>query len=98
MGAIGYFPTYALGTLYAAQFWEGLCRDVGDVEDSLREGDFSPVLTWLREKIHAHGRCYPATELCTSLTGVPLSHEPLLRHLRDKLDPIYRLDGQKTTP
>jgi len=98
MGSIGYFPTYTLGSLYAAQFWEALCRDVGGVEDSLRSGDFRPVLTWLREKIHGHGRCYSASELCTSLTGTPLGHEPLLRHLRAKLDPIYRLDGQKTTP
>jgi carboxypeptidase Taq len=98
MGAIGYFPTYALGSLYAAQFWEALCRDVGGIEDSLRDGDFRPVLTWLRRKIHDHGRRYPAAELCASLTDAPLGHEPLLRHLRAKLDPIYRLDGQKTTP
>ena len=98
MGAIGYFPTYTLGSLYAAQFWQALCRDVGGVEDSLRNGDFRPVLTWLREKIHEHGRRYPAAELCAALTGAPLSHEPLLRHLRDKLDPIYRLDGQTTAP
>jgi carboxypeptidase Taq len=96
MGAIGYFPTYTLGSLYAAQFWEALCRDVGGIEESLRAGDFRPVLAWLREKIHRHGRRYPAAELCRTLTGEPLTHEPLLRHLRAKLDPIYRLDGQAT--
>ncbi len=56
------------------------------------------MLGWLREKIHRHGRRFPAAELCPRLTGAPLSHEPLMRHLRAKLDPIYGLDGQTAVP
>ena len=57
----------------------------------MARGEFTPVLSWLREKIHRHGRRYTADELCTKLTGSTISHEPLIRHLRSKLEPIYRL-------
>jgi len=93
MGAIGYFPTYTLGSLYAAQFWEALCRDLGRVDEHVERGDFGPVLAWLRQRIHRHGRRYPAKELCRMLTGEPLGHRPLMRHLRAKLAPIYGLES-----
>jgi len=96
MGAIGYFPTYTLGSLYAAQVWEALCAEIPDLDEQMSRGEFGAVLTWLREKVHRHGRRYPAAELCAKLTGAPLSHEPLMRHLREKLDSIYRLDAQTT--
>jgi carboxypeptidase Taq len=94
MGAIGYFPTYTLGTLYAAQMWEAVRRDLPDVERSIAGGVFTPLLDWLRERIHRNGRRYTAAELCRTVCGQPLSHEPLVRHLRDKLEPIYRLNGR----
>jgi len=92
MGAIGYFPTYTLGSLYAAQFWEALCRDVGRVDERVERGEFGAILGWVRDKIHRHGRRYPAAELCRMLSGEPLSHRPLMRHLRSKLTPIYGLE------
>jgi carboxypeptidase Taq len=94
MGAIGYFPTYTLGTLYAAQLWEAVLRDVPDVETAVSEGRFEPLLAWLRDRIHRHGRRYTAEELCTEVCGQPLDHRPLVLHLRDKLGAIYRLNGQ----
>jgi carboxypeptidase Taq len=91
MGAIGYFPTYTLGTLYAAQLWEAIGRAIPDIEATIERGEFGTLLGWLRDNVHSHGRRYPASELCLRLTGAPLGHAPLLRHLRAKLGAIYGL-------
>ena len=56
-----------------------------------RRGEFVPLRDWLRTHIHSHGRRYPAAELARRVTGVPLSHEALLRHLRGKFAPLYGL-------
>jgi carboxypeptidase Taq len=90
-GGIGYFPTYTLGNLYAAQLMEAIHRDLGDVDTQFRKGEFAPVLDWLREKVHRAGRRESATALCERVTGKPLSQEPLLAHLRGKYGPLYRL-------
>lgn len=92
MGSIGYFPTYTLGTLYAAQFWEALCDELGDVDAAMERGEFSGILGWLREHIHSRGRRTPAATLCEELTGKPLGHEPLMRHLQQKFAAIYSLE------
>ena len=89
-GAIGYFPTYTLGTLYAAQMWEAIVAAIPDLEVRVSRGDFAPLLAWLRTNVHSHGRRYRAAELCERLTGAALSHEPMLRHLEAKLGRIYR--------
>ena len=88
-GLIGYFPTYTLGNLYAAQFFQQADADLGGLEDLLARGRFGPLLGWLREHIHVHGQCYSAAELARAVTGKPLSHEPLLALLRGKFEPLY---------
>ena len=85
-GAIGYFPTYTLGNLYAAQFFEQAQKDLGDLDGQFSRGQFAPLLGWLREKIHRHGERYRAGELVKRVTGKELSAEPLLRHLRKKAE------------
>ena len=85
-GAIGYFPTYTLGNLYAAQFFERATDDLGGVDADFAHGEFAPLLQWLRRNIHQHGRRYRASELVERTTGQPLSVEPLLRHLRHKAE------------
>ncbi|HEX8903883.1 MAG TPA: carboxypeptidase M32, partial [Longimicrobiaceae bacterium] len=89
MGAFGYFPTYTLGNLYAAQFWAALRRALSGLDDELRRGEFGGLLGWLKANVHAHGRRYTAPELCERITGERLNHEPLLRYLEEKLRPIY---------
>lgn len=79
-GLVGYFPTYTLGNLYACQMWEAMSRDLSPAE-LVAKGDFAPLLSWLRERVHVHGRRYGAAELCERATGEALSAEPLLRHL-----------------
>jgi carboxypeptidase Taq len=91
MGAIGYFPTYSLGNLYAAQLWDAAREQLGELDASIRSGDFRPLLEWLRSNVHRHGRRFPARELGERITGAGPSHEPLIRYLRGKLEPIYRL-------
>jgi len=85
-GAIGYFPTYTLGNLYAAQFFEQACKDLPDLDAQFSRGNFHPLLDWLRQKIHSQGKRYRATELVKRVTGRDLSAEPLLRHLRQKAE------------
>jgi carboxypeptidase Taq len=93
MGAIGYFPTYTLGNLYSAQIWEAVRKDLPDLDQQIGSGEFQPLLAWLREKIHRHGRRWPAEELGERVTGNRLSHEPLMRYLCGKLRPVYGLSG-----
>jgi carboxypeptidase Taq len=91
MGAFGYFPTYTLGNLYAAQLWTTIRAALPGLDDDLRRGEFGGLLAWLKENVHAHGRRYTAAELCERITGRRLDHEPLLAYLRAKIEPIYGL-------
>ena len=61
-GLIGYFPTYALGNLYAAQFFEKAQKDLGDLDAMFARGEFAPLLDWLRKNIHHHGKRYTPRE------------------------------------
>jgi len=83
-GAFGYFPTYALGNLYAAQLCQALRRDLPDLWHRVEQGQFGDILAWLREKIHRCGRTKTAGELLTSVTGMPPSPEPFLHYLKEK--------------
>ena len=93
LGSIGYFATYTLGNLYAAQFYEQATKDLGDLDAMFARGEFAPLLGWLREKIHRHGRRYTAGELVKRVTGKALSAEPLLNHLRSKARELYGVSG-----
>ena len=88
-GLIGYFPTYSLGNLYAAQFFEAAAQELGDLPTMFSQGEYQPLLDWLRKNIHVHGQRHPATELIERVSGRPLSHEPLIRYLTDKLGGLY---------
>ncbi len=89
MGAFGYFPTYTLGTLYAAQFFDAAKRAIPGLEAGFAHGEFKPLLEWLNREIHAHGRRYLPAELCERVTGSPLSSECYLKYLEGKLRPLY---------
>ena len=88
-GLIGYFPTYALGNLYAAQFREALLKEVTDLSARLAKGDLLVVKRWLNENIHRHGRLLLSNELCIKVTGEPLSAQPFIRYLKEKYAEIY---------
>ena len=88
-GAFGYFPTYALGNLYSAQIFEVALRDIPNLWDEIAAGRFSPLLTWLREHVHRHGRRKTAPELVRDISGAEPNCEPFLRYLDAKFRPLY---------
>lgn len=89
MGAIGYFPTYTMGNLYCAQFFEAAREELGDLDAMFAQGNFTPLREWLNKNIHAHGQRYRSADLIQHVTGKPLSADPLMRHLEGKLRPLY---------
>lgn len=82
-GNFGYFPTYTLGNLYAAQFFHAMKRDI-DVLELVEEGRFMPILNWLREKIHQHGSVYWPNDLIKTVTGESLNADYFLKYVEDK--------------
>jgi carboxypeptidase Taq len=90
-GLFGYFPTYALGNLYAGQFWQTLRKAVPDLDARIATGDMRTLLNWLRENIHRHGQQYRPNVLCQRITGQDLSINPLLSYIEGKFRPLYGL-------
>lgn len=90
-GNIGYFPTYALGNLYSAQLFEAVEGALPDLWTQVEEGDFAPLLAWLRKNVHEVGRRKTASELIESVTGAPPSADPFMRYLEKKYLPLYGL-------
>ncbi len=89
-GGIGYFPTYTLGNLYAAQLMDAVRREFGTgIEDDFRAGDFTRLKGWLNQNIHRHGQRYRAGELCRRATGMPLSPKPFVSYLSEKFGALY---------
>ena len=94
MASFGYFPTYTLGTLTAAQLMETIEADIPDLDAHLAEGTFGPLLDWLRTHVHRHGRKLTAPQLLERVTGEALSAAPWLRYARDKFGALYDLDDR----
>lgn len=90
-GMLGYFPTYALGNMYAAQLFNAARRDLGDLDAMFARGDFGPLKGWLNENVHRRGMQYSAGRLVEVVTGEQLSPEPLLAHLKSRFEPLYGL-------
>lgn len=89
-GLIGYFPTYSLGSFYAAQFFNQAIKEIPELTKQISEGDSSALLHWLRENIHAHGKFYSANELCEKITGEPLNLKYFMEYVKDKYGQIYK--------
>ena len=79
--SFGYFPSYALGCLIAAQLWEAMERDLGPREEDLRRGEVSAIQGWLGEHVHRHGRRLDTVPLIERATGRALEIEPFLRYV-----------------
>ena len=92
MGALGYFTTYTLGAMYAAQIFNAAKKDMPDLEKNIEDGKFSGLREWLREKVHKLGSV-PADgdELMKAVTGEPLNVSIFLKYLRDKYHALYKL-------
>ncbi len=90
-GLYGYFPTYALGNLISAQLWEKFKTTNPDLDDQIRNGDFSSLLSWLRVKIHQYGRKYEPQELVERVVKTKIDSAPYVRYLQNKFGNIYGL-------
>jgi carboxypeptidase Taq len=88
-GYIGYFPTYSLGNLYSAQFFEQAQKDLGDLNGQFAKGEFGKLKGWLNQKIHSLGQRYRAEKLAQVVTSKPLSHKPLMDYLKAKYGQLY---------
>ena len=89
MGAIGYFPTYTLGNLYSAQLLSAARGDLPEHDLQIRRGDFSPLLDWMRRKVHGRGSILEPAELIEEATGEAPSPEAFVDYLRDKVKRLY---------
>jgi carboxypeptidase Taq len=83
-GLFGYFPTYTLGNLYAAQFAAAMEKDLGPLDVKIAAGECAPMREWLRANVHQHGREFPAAELCKRATGEDLDARYFLKYLEGK--------------
>lgn len=91
-GLLGYFPTYALGNLYAAQFFHQAHQDLPDLQAQIARGAFGRLKTWLNEKIHARGARATASELVAEVTGAPLNADYFIAYLQEKFGGLYGLN------
>lgn len=90
-GMVGYFPTYAMGNLIGAAFWNQIVDELGDIEDRMAQGAFGEILCWLQEKIYRQGHLFTPRELVESVAGSYLDPEPWLGYARKKYAAVYRL-------
>ncbi|MFZ5876419.1 MAG: carboxypeptidase M32 [Nitrospirota bacterium] len=89
-GAFGYFPTYTLGNLYAAQLWRQARLDLADLPTLIEGGRFEALVGWLRDRIHRWGRTYSTDDLLARVTGEGLRPEHFLDYLDEKYAAVYR--------
>jgi carboxypeptidase Taq len=90
-GSFGYFPTYAIGSIYASQLYHQLAQDIPDVTVDIEKGDFKRVLTWLREHVHCYGRLMTAEEIMGKTCHEGLNSTVYLGYLTEKYRTIYDL-------
>ena len=91
MGAFGYFPTYTLGNLYAAQLLKTMSEQLGDIDTLIESGNWSEIRVWLRENIHQKGSQSSAVELIEEITGSTPSPVPFLNYVENKYRRLYKL-------
>jgi len=90
-GSFGYFPTYTLGSVLAAQVDAALRDDLGDVDAMVRDGDVAPIHDWLTDEIHRHGKRYRTGDLIEAATGDELTADYFLDYVTEKYGAIYDL-------
>ena len=91
-GSFGYFPTYSLGSVLAAQLYAAAEDDLGELDGRIREGKFDDLNRWLRENVHAHGQRYTTPELVERATGEAFTADPFLEYVEGKYGELYGLE------
>ncbi len=90
-GSFGYFPTYSLGSFYAAQFFEQAQKDISGLAGQIEQAEFGNLLQWLRQHIHQYGRRYRSDELCRNITGRSLDFSSFMHYIQEKYSGVYDL-------
>ena len=85
-GSFGYFPTYSVGSFYAAQFYAQAEKEIGGLQEQISKGETQQLLEWLRKNIHQYGKKYTGRELCERVTGQPLDVAYFLNYIEGKYD------------
>lgn len=85
-GSFGYFPTYSVGSFYAAQFFAAAQKQISGLDAQIASGNYLPLREWLRTNIHVHGKQYSATELCQRITGEPLNFTYFMEYAKNKYE------------
>ena len=89
MGAFGYFPTYTLGNLYSAQLLQAAEKDIGSIDEQVRQGDFEPLLNWMRTHVHARGSILEPADHIEEATGEQPKPDAFVAYLADKIGALY---------
>jgi carboxypeptidase Taq len=92
-GSFGYFPTYSLGSIMAAQLYDAASEDIDDLEAKLRAGEFDSLREWLREHVHQHGARYETNDLVREATGEDFTADYFLDYVTEKYGALYDLDA-----
>lgn len=94
-GSFGYFPTYSIGSFYAAQFYAAAKSEIKDLGKAVENGNLKPLLDWLRKNIHQHGMLYSAEEICRRITGEKLNFKYFMSYAQEKYSHLYNLHSLK---
>jgi carboxypeptidase Taq len=90
MGGFGYFPTYTLGNIYAAQLFESFLKRHFDWEKRVGKGDLHFIREWLGDIVHKHGKQYTSHEILKNATGKDFTIEPYIKYLENKYHEVYK--------
>ena len=90
-GSFGYFPTYSIGSFYAAQFFNQAKKEIPNIEKQIENGDLKALLNFLRENIHKNGRLFASDELCLNITGEKLNFKYFMDYAKNKYSKLYNL-------
>lgn len=90
-GLFGYFPSYSLGNMYAAQFLNAIKKEMPDFNEKIARKELKDIKEWLTEKIHRHGKLKTPSEIIMEATGEPINSVYLMDYLEEKMTRIYGL-------
>ncbi|TXK85104.1 carboxypeptidase M32 [Paenibacillus sp. N3.4] len=90
-GAFGYFPSYSLGNMYAAQFTNTMRKELPNFDQLIEEGNLAPIKEWLTEKVYQYGKMLTPNEIIKQVTGEDLNPDYLIAYLEDKYKEVYAI-------
>lgn len=90
-GEFGYFPTYAIGTIYASQLYKKIHLELPSLQEEITQGNFSMVTQWLREHVHKYGRLMTADDIVKRTCGEGLNSNVFVAYLKEKYYPLYEV-------